>query len=69
MLAHFFCPSGKFFLEKMKNCVRIILPLNDATKSAKICPMVIGCPLTSWWIVELRSSFSYLGQNQKNYQQ
>jgi hypothetical protein len=24
-------------------------------------------PFTSWWIVEKRSSFSYLGQNQKNY--
>jgi hypothetical protein len=32
-------------------------------------PMVIGCPFTSWWIVEKRSSFSYLGQNQKNDQQ
>jgi hypothetical protein len=38
----------------------------DASKSAKICPMVIGCPFTSWWIVEKRSRFSYLGQNQKN---
>jgi hypothetical protein len=27
--------------------------------------MVIGCPFTSWWIVEKRSSFSYLGQNPK----
>jgi hypothetical protein len=27
-------------------------PLNDATKSANICPVVIGCPFTSWWIVE-----------------
>jgi hypothetical protein len=33
---------------------------DDATKSAKICPMVIGCPFTSWWIVEKRSCFSYL---------
>jgi hypothetical protein len=27
--------------------------------------MVIGCPFTSWWIVENRSSFSYLGRNRK----
>jgi hypothetical protein len=36
ILAHFFCPSGKFFLEKMKDLryVRIstILPLYHATK-------------------------------------
>jgi hypothetical protein len=34
--------------------------------------MLVGCPFTSWhgwWIVEKRSSFSYLGQNQKNVQQ
>jgi hypothetical protein len=64
---HFFCPSGKF-LRKWRIYVRIstILPLHDASKSAKICPMVIGCPFTSWWIVDKRSSFRYLGQNQKN---
>jgi hypothetical protein len=59
ILANFFCPSGKFVLEKMKKiCVGIstILPLHDATKSARIYPMVIGCPFTSWWIVEKRSS-------------
>jgi hypothetical protein len=38
-------------------------------KIAKICPMEIGCPFTSWLIVEKRSSSSYLGQNQKNDQQ
>jgi hypothetical protein len=56
ILAHFFCLSGKFFLEKMKDFVRIstILPLHDASKSAQICPMVIGWPFTSWWIVEIQ---------------
>jgi hypothetical protein len=38
-------------------------------KLLKFAPMVIGCPFTSWWIVGKRSSFSYLGQNLKNYQQ
>jgi hypothetical protein len=31
--------------------------------------LVIGCPFVSSWIFEKRSSFSYLGQNQKNYKQ
>jgi hypothetical protein len=70
ILPHFFCPSGKFFLEKMKDLCQDFhnFTIYDASKSAKMCPMAIGCPFTSWW-VEKRSSFSYLGQNQKNDQQ
>jgi hypothetical protein len=54
LLAHFFCPSGKLFLEKMKDLCQDFHYLLDATKSAKICPMVIGSPFTNWWIVEKR---------------
>jgi hypothetical protein len=71
IFAHFFCPHlESSFLRKWRIYVRIstILALH-ASKSAKICPVVSGCPFTSCWIVEKRSSFSYLGQNQKNYQQ
>jgi hypothetical protein len=46
------------------------LPFRDATKSAQILPIVIGCPFTSWWIVDKEVySFSYLGQNHENDQQ
>jgi hypothetical protein len=68
ILVHFFCPSGKFFPEKMKDLCQDFhyFTITFATKSARIFPMVIGCPFTSSWIVEMRSSFSYLGQNQTN---
>jgi hypothetical protein len=57
ILANFFCPSAKFFLEKIKDLCQDFhyFPLHDAIKSAKICPMVIGCCFTSWWIVGKRS--------------
>jgi hypothetical protein len=63
ILAHFFCPSGKFFLEKIRICVRIstILPLHDATKSAKLSPVVIGVLSPAAVDVEKSYSFSYLG--------
>jgi hypothetical protein len=56
IFAHFFCPSGKFFLEKIKGLCPDFhyFTIHDATKSANICPMGIGCPFTSWWIVEQR---------------
>jgi hypothetical protein len=65
ILANFFCPSGKFFPEKMKDLCQDFHYFTIAWCN-KICPKVIGCPFTSWWIVGKRSSFSYLGQNQKN---
>jgi hypothetical protein len=69
ILAHFFCPSPHLessFLRKWRICVRIstILPLlHDATKSAKICPIVILVDCCE------EVCFSYLGQNLKNDQQ
>jgi hypothetical protein len=46
IFAHFFCPSGKFFLEKMKYLCQdfhyMYFTTTFATKSAKICPMVLG---------------------------
>jgi hypothetical protein len=43
ILADFFCPSGNLFLEKMKDLCQDFhyLSFPDATKAAKIIPIVI----------------------------